>query len=85
MSDLNTRFAKAQEDATTLAHRPDTNTMLRLYGLYKQATLGDVTGDTPGPFDFTKRAKHDAWSAVKGTTKEDAMKQYIELVKSLQD
>jgi acyl-CoA-binding protein len=31
------------------------------------------------------RAKYDAWAAVKGTAAEDAMQQYIDLVKSLKD
>ncbi len=74
MSDLKTRFAQAQEAASHLPHRPDTNTLLKLYALYKQATLGDVEGDEPGPFDFTRRAKYDAWSGVKGTSRESAMR-----------
>ncbi len=57
--------------------------MLKLYALYKQATAGDATGDRPGVFDFVRRAKFDAWSAVAGTSKNDAMKQYIALVASL--
>jgi len=83
MSDLQTRFAQAQQDVTGLADRPDNNTMLRLYALYKQATQGDVAGEKPGSFDFVRRAKFDAWSAIKGTAAEDAMQQYIDLVASL--
>jgi diazepam-binding inhibitor (GABA receptor modulating acyl-CoA-binding protein) len=83
MSDLGTRFAQAQQDATQLSKRPDNNTILRLYALYKQATQGDATGDPPGAFDFVARAKFDAWSALKGTSAEESMRQYIELVKSL--
>jgi diazepam-binding inhibitor (GABA receptor modulating acyl-CoA-binding protein) len=84
MSDLQARFAKAQQDVTSLAERPDNNTMLKLYALYKQATQGDAAGERPGTFDFVRRAKFDAWSAIKGTVAEDdAMQQYIELVASL--
>lgn len=83
MSDLQVRFAKAQQDVTSLAERPDNNAMLRLYALYKQATQGDATGEQPGNFDFVRRAKFDAWSAIRGTVAEDAMQQYIELVASL--
>ena len=83
MSDLQTRFAQAQQDANSLAERPDNETMLKLYALYKQATQGDATGERPGAFDFVKRAKFDAWSAVKGTSAENAMQQYVELVDSL--
>jgi acyl-CoA-binding protein len=84
MSDLQARFAQAQRDVNALTERPDNNTLLKLYALYKQATQGDVTGDTPGSFDFVQRAKFDAWSAIKGTTPEAAQQQYIALVESLQ-
>lgn len=81
--DLQARFAKAQQDVTALAARPDNNTMLKLYAFYKQATQGDAMVGQPGSFDFVRRAKFDAWSAIKGTAAEDAMQQYIELVASL--
>lgn len=83
MSDLEARFAQAQKDSVALAERPDNNTMLKLYAFYKQASQGDVTGDPPSSFDFVRRAKFDAWSAIKGTSAENAMQQYIDLVASL--
>ena len=52
MKDLQVRFEKAQQDANALPERPDNQTMLKLYALYKQATLGDVSGERPGGFDF---------------------------------
>ena len=48
MSDLQVRFAQAQQDVNALAERPDNNTMLKLYALYKQATQGDAAGEQPG-------------------------------------
>jgi acyl-CoA-binding protein len=83
MPDLEKQFAQAQHDVNGLAARPDNDTMLKLYALYKQATKGDATGDPPGGFDFVARAKLDAWSAMKGTSTDDAMQQYIDLVESL--
>jgi diazepam-binding inhibitor (GABA receptor modulating acyl-CoA-binding protein) len=83
VSDLQARFAQAQHDANALAERPDNNTMLRLYALYKQATQGDATGVPPSSFDFVSRAKFDAWSAIKGATAQESMEQYINLVDSL--
>ena len=83
MSSLQDRFPQAQADVNNLSNRPDDDTMLRLYALYKQATQGDVSGERPGGFDFVRRAKFDAWSAVKGTTPQSAMEQYIRLVESL--
>jgi len=83
MSDLEKQFAQAQQDVNGLATRPDNDTMLKLYALFKQATKGDATGDPPGGFDFVARAKFDAWSTVKGTPPSDAMQQYVNLVESL--
>lgn len=83
MSALGDRFAQAQEDVTGLAERPDNHTMLKLYALYKQATKGDARGERPGGLDFVAGAKFDAWSEIKGTSAEDAMQQYIDLVASL--
>ena len=83
MPALQDRFAQAQEDVNGLAERPDNNTMLRLYALYKQATQGDATGERPGGFDFVRAAKFDAWSEMKGNSTEDAVQQYIDLVASL--
>jgi acyl-CoA-binding protein len=83
MSDLQTRFAQAQQDVNRLSERPQNEILLKLYALYKQATQGDVNGEQPGSFDLVRRAKFDAWSAVKGTTKADAMQKYVNLVDSL--
>lgn len=83
MSDLQTQFEQAQKDVTTLAERPDNQTMLQLYSLFKQATAGDVTGERPGMMDFINRAKYDAWEKLKGQSAEEAMQNYINLVKSL--
>ena len=83
MSALQDRFAQAQEDVNAFAERPDDNTMLKLYALYKQATQGDATGERPGGFDFVRAAKFDVWSEIKGTSAVDAIQQYIDLVASL--
>lgn len=83
MSSLREGFAKAQQNVNGLSSRPDNDTMLKLYALFKQATTGDVSGDQPGGFDFVARAKYDAWTQVKGTSANDAMQQYIDLVTSL--
>lgn len=83
MSDLQSRFAQAQQDVNALPQRPDNDTLLKLYALYKQGSQGDATGDQPSSFDFVRRAKFDAWAALKGTTTQNAMQQYIDLVGSL--
>ena len=83
MSSLQELFTQAQQDVNSLPSRPDNDTMLKLFALYKQATKGDATGDPPGGFDFVARAKFDAWSDVKGMSANDAMKQYVDLVTSM--
>jgi len=83
MPSLQDRFTQAQQNVNNLPARPDNDTMLKLYALYKQATKGDVAGEPPGGFDFVARAKFDAWSAVKGTSANDAMQQYVDLVASM--
>ena len=83
MSSLQDRFVQAQEDVTSLSSRPDNNTMLKLYALFKQATKGDATGERPGGFDFVAAAKYDAWSKAKGISADAAMQQYIDVVTAL--
>ena len=77
-------FEQAVADSKKLTSRPDNNTLLMLYSLYKQATEGDVTGDAPSnPFDFVAKAKYNAWEKLKGTTTDAAMTQYVEIVEQL--
>ena len=54
--------------------------LLDFYGLYKQATEGDVKGSRPGMLDFKGRAKYDAWASRKGMSKEASMQAYVDLV-----
>jgi acyl-CoA-binding protein len=83
MSDLATRFAAAAQDVQKLAKKPDDKTLLQLYALYKQATVGDVSGARPGGMDFVGKLKYDTWAKLKGTGKETAMQQYVDLVAKL--
>ena len=83
MADLKAQFQKAAQDVMSLVDRPDNDTMLRLYGLYKQGSEGDVSGPKPGFFDFVGTAKYEAWEKLAGTAPEDAMKKYVDLVKKL--
>jgi len=80
---LQTEFEAAVAASKTLAERPDNMTLLRLYALYKQGSTGDASGERPGFSDMIGRAKFDAWDALKGTAREAAMQQYIDLVESL--
>jgi acyl-CoA-binding protein len=83
MSDLQASFEKAAEDIKQLSERPDNDTLLKLYALYKQGAEGDVSGPKPGFFDFVGTAKYEAWGKLKGTKQEEAMQKYIDLVAKL--
>ena len=83
MSDLKALFEQAAADSKNLTARPDNDTLLQLYALYKQASGGDVSGKRPGMMDFVGRAKYDAWADLKGTGAEAAMQKYVDLVNSL--
>ncbi len=78
------QFDQAVSDSKQLSQKPANDTLLQLYSLYKQATEGDVNTEAPANmFDFVNKAKHEAWSALKGKLPEEAMQEYISLVNRL--
>ena len=81
--DLNASFEDAQVRVKQLTKAPATEELLDLYALFKQATAGDVSGSRPGMMDFKGRAKFDAWTSKKGTSKDAAMTAYVALVNRL--
>ncbi len=82
--DLHQLFDQAIADSKTLSEKPSNDTLLQLYSLYKQGSEGDVNIDAPSnPFDFVAKAKFEAWEALKGKSKEQAMQDYIDLVAKL--
>jgi diazepam-binding inhibitor (GABA receptor modulator, acyl-CoA-binding protein) len=83
MADLKAKFDKAVADSKQLPEKPDNMTLLKIYALYKQASVGDVEGKRPGFTDMVGRAKYDAWAEVKGKDAKAAMQEYIDLVESL--
>ncbi len=76
-------FENAVANSKKLSEKPDNATLLKIYALYKQATEGDNASKKPGFTDMVGRAKWDAWNTLKGTSADDAKKQYIDLIKSL--
>lgn len=82
--DLHQLFDQAIADSKTLSEKPSNDTLLQLYSFYKQGSEGDVNIDAPSnPFDFVAKAKYEAWEALKGKSKEQAMQDYIDLVAKL--
>ena len=82
--ELQAQFDSAVSRSKELPKRPSNEDLLQMYGLFKQATDGDVSGDRPGGFDFKAIAKYDAWAELKGKSKDDAKKEYVALVERLQ-
>jgi len=83
MSDLEAAFEAAGAGSRNLSERPDNATLLKLYALYKQATVGDNTDKKPGFSDMIGRAKWEAWAAMKGKSSDEAMQEYVDLIGSL--
>jgi diazepam-binding inhibitor (GABA receptor modulator, acyl-CoA-binding protein) len=82
MAEVKAQFEQAQKDVKTLTKRPGNDDMLALYAYFKQSG-GDVSGSRPGMLDMVGRAKYDAWAKLKGTSKDEAMKKYVDKVASL--
>ena len=83
MATLKAKFEAAVANSKNLSERPDNATLLQLYALYKQGTAGDNEEKKPGFTDMVGRAKWDAWNEIKGTSKDDAMQQYVSLIDDL--
>ena len=83
MPDLRSEFEQATRDVKGLSKRPDNDSLLKLYALYKQSTEGDQKAAQPGFFDFVGQAKHEAWARLQGVAPEEAMRRYIALVHQL--
>ncbi len=80
---LTESFDDAQKRVKTLTEAPGNDELLELYALYKQATVGDISGSRPGMLDFKGRAKFDAWAKKKGSAKDPSMTAYVALVDRL--
>ena len=84
--ELTELFQQAVANSKTLSEKPDNETLLKLYSLYKQSTEGDNPESGPAnPFDFVAKFKHEAWLKLAGTSKETAMQEYINLVTALKN
>lgn len=82
LSTLLQRLQQA-EAVNKLPTRPSDDELLELYGLYKQATVGDNETEKPGMFDFKGKYKWEAWNKLKGLSQEEAEQKYIALVDEL--
>ena len=82
--ELKEQFEQAAAESKNLSSKPDNETLLQLYSLYKQGSIGDVNTEPPSnPFDFVAKAKYEAWAGLKGKSMTDAMTEYVELINKL--
>ncbi|BBB31713.1 conserved hypothetical protein [Thermotomaculum hydrothermale] len=80
MEELKKQFEEAKKKVFNLKQKPDNDTLLKLYALYKQATEGDISGEKPSIWAMKEYAKFEAWEKLKGISKKEAMQKYISLV-----
>ena len=83
MAELQALFDAAVARSRALTERPDNATLLKIYGLYKQATLGDNQEKKPGFSDVVGRAKWEAWDSYRGLASDCARQQYVDLIDTL--
>ena len=79
---LDSEFQAALAHSKSLPGQPP-NIQLKLYGLFKQATQGDVQGKRPGRLELRGRAKYDAWTKRSGQTRDEAKQAYIQAISAL--
>lgn len=76
-------FSEAQQRVMQLKTAPSRDVKLQIYGLFKQATVGDINTKRPGMFQMKERLKWDSWKSFEGRSSEDAEQEYVKLVESL--
>ncbi|KAL6451513.1 ACB2 Acyl-CoA-binding protein 2 [Candida maltosa Xu316] len=74
---VSAEFEEKANQVSNLSTRPNDDELLKLYGLYKQATVGDNNTDKPGTFDFKGKYKWQAWKDLEGKSQEEAEQEYI--------
>lgn len=79
---ITTIRALSSRSSYGLLPRPPAENRIKLYGLYKQATEGDVQGIMARPEGFTiedegAKKKWDAWKREEGLSKTQAKRSYI--------
>ncbi len=75
--------AKAIKDSANSNIKMTDDELLQIYSLYKQGSSGDNTTEKPGMLDFKGKAKWDAWTKLKGKSKDAAQHEYVELARNI--
>lgn len=77
------RFKASLKNINKLSQEPDDDTKLKLYGLFKQVTVGRCDQPEPSRIKFVERAKWQAWHGLESMSKLQAMNQYSDTVEKL--
>jgi diazepam-binding inhibitor (GABA receptor modulating acyl-CoA-binding protein) len=77
------KLEEAAERLKTLTQRPIDEEFLELYGLFKQASMGENHTSKPSMFDLKGQFKWKAWKDKSGMSSEDASDAYVALVDEL--
>ena len=85
ISSIDQEFTSAARAFGDTAAKESHEVQLKFYGLYKQATKGDVNISRPGFFDYAGKAKWDAWAKLKGMSLLDAKRAYVSEYKMMID
>ncbi len=78
-------FQNMADKSKSLPTKPSNDALLKMYGLFKQGTVGDNNTPKPTGFDFKGAAKHTAWLNETGKSQEDAMIEYVAYVGAMFD
>jgi len=73
-------FLTAADYVKKLKATPNNDELGCLYGLYKQATVGDINVPKPGFFSFKESKKWESWNQYKGLSTYDSEVKYITAV-----
>jgi diazepam-binding inhibitor (GABA receptor modulating acyl-CoA-binding protein) len=77
-------FEKACNDIKLVTNLDiDNDTLLVLYGLFKQANEGDCTTTKPSFLDPKGQAKWNSWNENKSLDQITAMRRYVRKVKNI--
>ncbi len=74
---LSHRYVDEIKSNEALLATLDDETKLKLYSYGKQGKFGDCTDPEPSQDDHVEHAKWEGWTGLKGTSKEDAEKEFI--------
>lgn len=82
-TDADQRFESAKTKLDSLTEDPGNDTKLKMYALFKQATVGSNNTDKPGAFNFVAQVKWSAWNDLGEMSQDEAKNSYADIVDDL--